>query len=76
MPGASVTDRGSAMTTQPAFSDEETLKAFRRYTHDLWEAVMTSPVDSELPRLRDYSITRPRSRDPRESRVRPAGVSS
>jgi hypothetical protein len=61
------------MTTKPASSDEETLKAFRRYTQDLWQAVMTSPVGSELPRLRDYSVTLPRSRDPRENRVRPAG---
>jgi hypothetical protein len=63
------------MTTQEASSAEETLEAFRRYTHDLWEAVMTSPVDSELPRLLDYSVTRPRSRDPRESRARPAATS-
>jgi hypothetical protein len=60
-------------STQPSASDEETLKAFRRYTQDLWKAVMTSPVDSELPRLRDYSITNPRPRDPRESPARAAG---
>jgi hypothetical protein len=47
------------MNTQQATPDQETLSAFRRFTHDLWEAVMTAPVDSDLPRLRDYPVTRP-----------------
>ncbi len=48
------------MNTQAATSDEETLREFRRYAHDLWEAVMSPSVDAELPRLRDYQLTRTR----------------
>ena len=46
------------MNTEPTTSDEETLRAFRRYTHDLWEALMSPSANPELPRLRDYSLTR------------------
>ena len=45
------------MNTQPSTSDEETLRAFRRYAHDLWEARMAQSADSDLPRLRDYPLT-------------------
>jgi hypothetical protein len=48
------------MNTEPTTSDQEVLSAFRRFTHDLWEAVMAPPVDSDLPRLHDYPPSRTR----------------
>jgi hypothetical protein len=57
------------MNTQPTRSDEETLRAFRRFARDLWEARMSSSAGSELPRLRDYSLTgtRPAARETADS---------
>jgi hypothetical protein len=48
------------MNTQPNASDQEVLSAFRLFTHDLWEALMSPPVDSHLPRLSDYPLSRTR----------------
>jgi hypothetical protein len=47
------------MNTQPTTSDHEGRSALRRFAHDLREALIFPPVDSDLPRLRDYPFLAP-----------------